>query len=215
MQSVQGHLRRAPQAEQGQDARGLPGKFDGLLRQDRGDIVPAHKPAPGAVGGQIPQGLEIGNGMVQPGTVHGPVKQEAAAPVLQPHPDRQHGIGIVLFHRVDPGTVRNIAQGVEIPQNDVRAQAQSLGMPQTAVGGDDQRILRNGRKKPIKPGSAENNAGFHKTTRLLNDKLQIINDAYRFNTARPTECTRKRSVILSDRRKSQIFGGSRRVFAPI
>ena len=43
----------------------------------------------------------------------------------------------------------------------------------------------------------------------------IIKNAYRLNSAESAECTRQRSVILSDRRKSQIFGGSRRIFAPI
>ena len=42
-----------------------------------------------------------------------------------------------------------------------------------------------------------------------------MKNAYRLNAASSAEYTRQRYVILSDRRKSQIFGGSRRIFAPI
>ena len=45
--------------------------------------------------------------------------------------------------------------------------------------------------------------------------FRIVINAYRLNSASSAEYTRKRYVILSDRRKSQIFGGSRRIFAPI
>ena len=53
-----------------------------------------------------------------------------------------------------------------------------------------------------------------------NIKLQIFAlhihfYAYRLNAVSSAEYTRQRSVILSDRRKSQIFGGSRRNFVPI
>ena len=69
-----GYLCGCPQAEGGENARGFFGKFDGSPGEDRGDVVPADEPAPGTVAGKIPQGLEIGDGVVKPWAVHGPVE---------------------------------------------------------------------------------------------------------------------------------------------
>ena len=114
--------------------------------------------------------------MVKPWAIHGPVEQKAVTAPLQSHPDRQHGIGVVLLYRVHLRIRRHIPQGIKIPQNDVRHNPQRLGVPQPPIRRDHQSIRPNGREKPIKPSRTKNNALFHKITvelQITNYKLQM------------------------------------------
>ena len=67
--------------------------------------------------GEKLQGLEIGDGVIQPGPVQGTVEDHPAAVQRQRFPGGQHGIRIILLHGKDRSALRNIAQGVKIPQN--------------------------------------------------------------------------------------------------
>ena len=98
-----------------------------------------HQESPGAALRQEDQGLEVGVGVVQP-SAQAAVEQEGAAAPLQPRPDRQQHVGVVLFRRVaqDVLPLRDAPQGVEIPDNQVRREPLVPQMAQARVGGDHQ-----------------------------------------------------------------------------
>ena len=59
VEPLDGDLRRGAQTEEGENARCIFGKFDGLAGEDRGDVVPTDEPASGPVGGQMSQCLKL------------------------------------------------------------------------------------------------------------------------------------------------------------
>ena len=115
---------------------------------------------------QILQGLEIGNGMVQPGTVQTAVEDKLPVAQLKTPADCQHGIGIVLLHREHIGPLWGIAQGIEISQNFMGCDAQFFRMDQAAVGSQQKVILLQRLHQFVKTGSTENNTGSHFFTSL-------------------------------------------------
>ena len=88
--------------------------------QNGGD---AAEHAEGTVVAEKLQGLKIGHRVVQSWTVQTAVEQKLPAAHRQAPAHRQHGIGIIFFHRKHIGPRRGKAQGIEVPQDHIRGQA--------------------------------------------------------------------------------------------
>ena len=134
---------------------------DGVVTDGGDDLSAANQIAPAAPVCQKLHGLEIGHGVIHPGTVQSAVEIEAVTAHFQTLFDGQHGVGIVFFHGKHFRPFRGVAQRVKIPQDDVWFDLQPLQMGQAAIGGDDSVFRGNGKTQPIPFARAENNAFFH------------------------------------------------------
>ena len=116
--------------------------------------------------GQELQGLEVGNGVVQPGAVQASVEEKLPVSQGQSPADSQHGVGIVLLHREHAGAHGSKAQRVEVSKDFIWGDSQLFRVPKTAVGGDDiiPGFQRTGQR--IEFGGAEDDAG-HGSTSLF------------------------------------------------
>ena len=74
---------------------------------------------------------------------------------------RQHGIGIVFFHRKNLRTLRNKAQRIKISDDAVGYNIQLFQMAQTAVCRQNIVLISNGCSKFIKLRRAEDHTCFH------------------------------------------------------
>ena len=90
-------------------------KGHGAIFHHSYQIIPAYQITGSVVIRQKLQGLEIGNGMIQPRAVQTAVKQKLPVSQGKSPAGGQHGIGIILFHREHIGPLRNKAQGIKVP----------------------------------------------------------------------------------------------------
>ena len=92
--------------------------------------------------GKVLQSLERGDGVIQAGAVQCSVDHKILKSQRKTLAHRQHGVGIILFHREHIGCCGDKAQRVKITQNDVRRDAKLLGVAVAAVGGYDHIVRR-------------------------------------------------------------------------
>ena len=71
--------------------------------------------------------------MVQPGAVQAAVEHKVPEALRKAQLHRQHGVGIVLFHRVDLRSLGDIAQGVKVADDGIGGQAQPFQVPQNYI----------------------------------------------------------------------------------
>ena len=156
--SILGH---ADYAEYGEDTGAAVVKVDGAVLEGGNHVVLADQIAEGAVVAQKLQSLEVCHGVIQTGAVQTAVEVKFPIAQLQTLPDCQHGIGVIFFHGEDGGSFRCVTKRVKVTQNAVGRDAQSVGVVQTAVSGNDKIVFGKGRGKTVEIRCAENTAFSH------------------------------------------------------
>ena len=92
--------------------------------------------------------------------------------------DGQHGIGVILFHRVHLCAHGHILQRVEISQHHMGRNIPFFGVGNAPVGGDHHIVCPNGRCQRLKAAGTENDALFHAINAFpWSYKLQFIAQA--------------------------------------
>ena len=131
-------LRRSAQAEGGPEAGETGGEGHGLIPEDGGHRPLPGQNAPGPLGGQPGEGLEVGQGVLQTAP-HAPQQDEAAEAPVQTLPQGVHHVGVVLGRgELDHVRVAGPpAQGVKVPHHQVGGHAVGLQSLIPLVGGND------------------------------------------------------------------------------
>ena len=83
--------------------------------------------------GQKAEGLQIGQGMIQPRAIQRAVQQKPAVAQFQTLADRQHGVGIILLHREHLSTLRHIAQRIKIANDAIGRKPQLFQMGEPPI----------------------------------------------------------------------------------
>ena len=100
--------------------------------------------------------------MIQTRAIQTAVKHKLFISLLQTPAGRQHGIGIILFHRVYLRALRHISQGIKVSQYFVGGKTQFLQMRQAAVGRKNIILLLKGLQQRFKAACAKNHKLRHK-----------------------------------------------------
>ena len=102
--------------------------------------------------------------MIQPRTIQRAIEDKFLVAQLQALAHRQHRVGVVLLHGEYLGILRDIAQGIKIPQDAIGLQPQFLQVGKSPIRSQNIVVLFDWQRQLVEATGAEDHAACHGLT---------------------------------------------------